>query len=567
MAPDATPNWQPPQTYLPAWTTQDLPEPHRVSWRSWRSLIGPGIVMMGIQIGGGEWLFGPEITARFGGGLMWLATIAIVLQVFYNMEVGRYALFCGEPIFTGFLRTRPGPRFWVPFFLLLSLGAIIPGLAFHAASVIASLYLDRPPTGDDRGLVLAIGFGCLVAVFVPVLFGGKVYNSLQSVMSVKILGVLGFCFVTGLLLVSPAYWWDVFSGFFKFGNAPSPDAASGEQLVNVFTYWWNHGELPELGLAEIAVIGAFVGYAGGGGLGNSMYSNYVRDKGWGMGQRVGAIPSAIGGKHIQLSHIGSVFPQTAENLRRWKGWWRVIAVDQIAIWAPGCFVGMALPALLSMQFAQYSPLFAPPADRPAATAAEEPGSGQQPPEATGESKVEWANAVITADGMRRAPGMPPRLKGFLWSATLVVGLLVLLPSQMSVVDDVSRRWTDVIWSASSRVRERMAGHQVKYIYYSLFFSYLAWCVSSLYLFGTYGTPRLMTLVIANLGNLALGITALHVFWINCRWLPLPLRPRWFSRVGLFACAMFYLGMAGLVFVQKQWPLIVELLRRRPVSND
>jgi hypothetical protein len=27
--------------------------------------------------------------------------------------------------------------------------------------------------------------------------------------------------------------------------------------------------------------------------------------------------------------------------------------------------------------------------------------------------------------------------------TLVVGLLVMLPSQMSIIDDFSRRWTDI----------------------------------------------------------------------------------------------------------------------------
>ena len=40
---------------------------------------------------------------------------------------------------------------------------------------------------------------------------------------------------------------------------------------------------------NIAMLGAFAGYAGGGGLSNSTYSNFVRDKGWGMGSRVGAI--------------------------------------------------------------------------------------------------------------------------------------------------------------------------------------------------------------------------------------------------------------------------------------
>jgi len=74
-----------PETCLPAWGIADLPEPPALSWRHGLRFIGPGLVMMGIQIGGGEWLFGPEITARYGGGLMWIATVAIVLQVFYNL--------------------------------------------------------------------------------------------------------------------------------------------------------------------------------------------------------------------------------------------------------------------------------------------------------------------------------------------------------------------------------------------------------------------------------------------------------------------------------------------------
>ena len=56
---------------LPPWEIAELPEPLPLQWRHWTRLIGPAIVMMGIQIGGGEWLLGPEVTAKYGGGLMW----------------------------------------------------------------------------------------------------------------------------------------------------------------------------------------------------------------------------------------------------------------------------------------------------------------------------------------------------------------------------------------------------------------------------------------------------------------------------------------------------------------
>ncbi len=524
-----------PRTCLPDWDVADLPEPKPLRWKNWTSFLGPGIVMMGIQIGGGEWLFGPEITARYGGGLMWIATVAIVLQVFYNLECGRYALYCGEPVFTGFMRMRPGPWFWVSFMLLLNAAALIPGLSTHGAAIIATLWLDRPPGEADRWLVTWLAYACLLGGAFPVLVGGKVYNMLQAVMTLKVLFVLGFCLLIGVFLVSPANWWRVMSGFVQFGNVPVSDGQGGEQVVNSVGYWFDQGAWPAVSLANIAILGAFAGFAGGGGLANSTYSNFVRDKGWGMGRLVGAIPSAVGGKHVALSHVGKVFPLSELNLRRWRGWWRYILTDQLVVWAPGCFMGMALPALLSIEFARFSDLH----------------------EAAG--KLDWAQAIISADGLRHAPQLHPSLAKFLWIMALLAGIAVMLPSQMSIVDDFSRRWTDAIWTANRRVRRSLGPHQVKWIYYAILASYVLWSLVCAYLFSTYGTPKLMTIVIANLNNVAIGATAFQLLWINHRLLPPPLRPRWYHSLGVAACGVFYLGLAAVVFYAKQLPALREWL--------
>ena len=82
---------------------------------------------------------------------------------------------------------------------------------------------------------------------------------------------------------------------------------------------------------------------------------------------------------------------------------------------------------------------------------------------------------------------------------------------------------------------------------------------SMYLFTTYGSPKLMTLVISNLGNVALGFTSFFLLWVNYRLLPAQVQPRWYHRTGVAACGVFYLGMALLVFVEKQWPMIRQLL--------
>lgn len=522
-----------PAMCLPPWGVAELPPPAPLGWRHWTKFIGPGIVMMGIQIGGGEWLLGPEVTARYGASLMWIATVAILLQTFYNLECGRYALYCGEPIFTGFLRTKPGPRFWMGFFLLLNLGALIPGLSTHGAAMLVSLWLDRPPGIEDRGLVTFWAYVMLFAVALPVLLGGKVYNMLQAIMTAKVAIVLSFCLAVGILFVSPANWWSVFSGFAKFGTVPA-EVSGRETTVNLIQQRIDEGAWPAVALGNIAVLGAFAGYAGGGGLSNATYGNFVRDKGWGMGSQVGAIPSAIGGRSVSLSHLGKIFVINEENLRCWKGWWRYILVDQVYVWTPGCFMGMALPALLSMQFARYSDL--------------------------GGGNLEWSQSLITADGIRHCPQFSPAMAQALWVVTVLVGMMVMLPSQMSIVDDFSRRWTDMLWSGSQRIREsNLGGNAVKRIYYLILGSFVAWTVVAAYLFSTYGTPRLMTLVIANLSNVSIGITSFHLAWINRRFLPAELRPRWYHTLGVLGCGVFYLSIAGLVFATKQLPMLRDLL--------
>ena len=54
-------------------------------------------------------------------------------------------------------------------------------------------------------------------------------------------------------------------------------------------------------------------------------------------------------------------------------------------------------------------------------------------------------------------------------------------------------------------------------------------------------------------------TSFHLLWINCTLLPRELQPRWYHRLGVIACGVFYLGMAGLVFMTKQWPMLREWL--------
>src|SRR5688572_13519507 len=74
---------------MPRWDTGQLIDAPRITWRTALALVGPGIVMSASAIGGGEWLLGPTVTAKYGGTLMWLAGLSILFQALYNLEICR----------------------------------------------------------------------------------------------------------------------------------------------------------------------------------------------------------------------------------------------------------------------------------------------------------------------------------------------------------------------------------------------------------------------------------------------------------------------------------------------
>src|SRR5262249_59852978 len=190
---------------LPAWDVGNLPPAPGAGWRIWVGLLGPGIVLAGSGIGSGEWLFGPAVTAQYGPNLLWLATISIVLQYFANMVIMRYAVYCGEPIIVGGMRTWPGPALWIPCYLLLDIAAIWPYNASNAAiPLVAAIRGGLPAPGDS--LVKTLGYVIFLLSFVPLVFGGTVYRMLERVMTFKLIFVLTYLTLVAVFMVSPSVW-------------------------------------------------------------------------------------------------------------------------------------------------------------------------------------------------------------------------------------------------------------------------------------------------------------------------------------------------------------------------
>ena len=205
---------------LAPWTINNLPEPPRSGWALWAALIGPGVVLAGTSIGTGEWLFGPAVSAQYGASLFWLALTSIVMQGFCNLMFMRYAIYCGEPMNVGILRTWPGPLAWMLFFAVLDVGSIWPYNASNAAVPLAAAILGRLPHADDALLVKGLGITIFLAAFVPLIFGGTVYRMLEKIMTAKLVLVLGYLTVIAVTMVSAPVVWDVVTGFVSFGTVP-----------------------------------------------------------------------------------------------------------------------------------------------------------------------------------------------------------------------------------------------------------------------------------------------------------------------------------------------------------
>ncbi len=510
---------------MPPWTKGELPDAPRFTWKNWVGLIGPGLLMGGASIGGGEWLLGPSVTARYGAGLLWLATISILGQVFYNIEVSRYALYTGEPIFTGKFRTMPGPRFWVVAYLFLDAGSIFPYLAANAAVPLLTAVLGHVPS--DRDVLNLFGFSLghtqmirvtgvmlFLLCLVPLVFGGKIYNSIKVVLSAKVVVVLGFLLFLAFTQTDWETWRSIVTGFFQFGTVPTGPTSTD----NVFAAMAQGRPLPSIDFTYVATLAAFASIAGSGGLTNAVISNYTRDQGWGMGRHVGAIPSIVGGQEISLSHTGMVFDVNERSLPRWRRWMRHVQRDQIAVWMVACFLGVALPSMLSVHFL------------PRGTAAKD-----------------WTAAVMTADGVRGhvATTWGMTSGDVMWYAVVLCGLLVLLPTTCQTADGIIRRWVDVLWTASPRLRE-VETHKIRQIYFRVLVGYAVFGTATL---AVSDSPGTVVKIATNIYNFALGISCFHTLYVNLKLLPKPLRPGWFARAGLALAGLFFIALATIAAIQ------------------
>jgi hypothetical protein len=253
-APARPPPRSPRSDRLPRRELLDMPEPPRNYWR----LVGPGIVAGGVGLSSGEFVLWPFIASQVGLVLLWGALIGVVTQFFLNMEVERYTLATGETAVTGFNRLW---RHWgLVFAVLAYLGNLWPGWAISSATLATYLF------GGSPTLIAVIS---LIVIGIALTFAPVVYVALERLIFVKVAAVLVLVVLGVAFAIDPESWRALPTGFTSIGTFPD-------------------------GLAVALVFGA-IAFAGSGGAQNLCQSNWIRDKGFGMGQYVPRLVSPVTG--------------------------------------------------------------------------------------------------------------------------------------------------------------------------------------------------------------------------------------------------------------------------------
>jgi hypothetical protein len=470
------------QSGLAAWKKADLPAPPLTKGLKILGVIGPGAIILGASIGSGEWLLGPAAFVKYGLSLLWVTIIAILLQTIFNTEVVRYTLYTGEPIITGFMRTKPRASFWAWFYAILSFLQIgWPAWAGSAAGAIFFLFWGKMAGEADSNTVYSISIVTfLICVAILVFSGKRIERTLEILNWILIVFILGTLIVLCLIFGGLDNWLGATVGFFGY------DLRVGKfDFVPANADWF--------------LISAFAAYSGMGGAGNLMISNYARDKGYGMGKVVGFIASAVGGQEVKLAHTGTTFDVTDENLTKWRGWWRIVRIDQWGVFFIGAILGMGLPAIL------YTSAIAPGTEiRGLAVAAE------------------LANAMSKKGG--------PALTVLL----AFMSVWVLFKTQLDLTEGLTRSITDILWSGSSRVRAWRGG-DVRVVYYTVLTILVAWGLIALRM----TQPIFLLQLSANMAAVVFIFSAPHTLYLNMKYLPKELRPPVWRRLALGFMPLFY----------------------------
>ena len=259
-----------------------------------------------------------------------------------------------------------------------------------------------------------------------------------------------------------------------------------------------------LATGETAVAGFVRFWKPWGGVNNLAQSNWIRDKGVGMGAYIPRIVSPITGEEVAAPATGSMLRRDAENLHRFQGWWTVANKEQLVSFWFICIFSISVFSVLA-----YSTLHGQPI--------------------TGEANL----GFILAEGRALKAVVAPWFGTFFW----VFGSLSLVLVSLGVIDYISRIVADVVKTVYLPQSQRWTESRV---YFTVVWSTVA--AGSIILLSGVNQPLLLLVIAACLNGMVMFVYSILLIQLNRRGLPPALRVRG-------------LRLAMLVFATVLWILL------------
>jgi hypothetical protein len=454
---------------------RDLPAPPRDLWR----IVGPGVMAAGVGLSSGEFVLWPYIASQVGLVFLWGAVLGVVTQFFLNMEIERYTLATGETAMSGF------NRFWRHWGLVLGIlvyfANLWPGWAMSSATLATFIF-----GGNARYIAVA----SLLVIGAALTLAPVVYVALERLLFVKVAAVV--------IVMALAIWLAI-------------DADSWRALPAAFS---TGARIPtELGFALLMGAAAFAG-AGGGQ--NLCQSNWIRDKGFGMGRYVPRLVSPVTGvEEAAPVAVSYIFETNAANMARWRTWWRFANVEQALTFVLVTIITIGLTSLLA-----HSTLY---------------GTPGLPNNVT----------FLLTEGRQLQSIVGPWFGILFWA----VGSFSLFASAMGIVDYTSRLAADVLkttYLSRSPVSESR-------LYFRLVWGMVG--LGSVIILSGFDQPLVLLVISACTGGAIMFLYSFLLIVLNRRALPPAIAPGPFNIATLVWATLFF----GVLCALTIWQQVARLL--------
>jgi hypothetical protein len=314
----------------------------------------------------------------------------------------------------------------------------------------------------------------LVLTLAPV-----VYVALERAQMLKVAAVLLLFVVAAVFAIGASAW----------GDAP--------QVIT-------RPRIPAEELGFAVLLGALA-FAGGGGGQNLVQSNWIRDKGFGMGTYVPRLVSPVTGQPEAVPSTGYVFEPTKENLSRWSGWWRFANLEQLLTFVLITFVTILFTSLLA-----YSTVF---------------------------GREGLANNIgfIQTEGEVLGDRVGPWFQYLFWA----VGAFSLFAAALGIVDYTSRLAADVLKTSYARDANESR------IYAGLVWGLVA--IGIIVLLVGFTQPIVLLVISAVVGGFMMFLDSGLLILVNRRTLPEAIRVRGGRLVALVWSILLFGVLSVLTF--------------------